>query len=82
LTVAKLNYRWGKQESFMVQNVLRGNYATPFRIFTAKNILDWRDVQHIEKKDGELSGFCGPRGEKRLEREEARELAEEEKWEV
>ena len=35
------------QERFLMVNTLRGNYEQPFAIFTAKNILGWRDTQDI-----------------------------------
>jgi len=35
------------QENFLTSNALRGNFEQPFAIFTAKNILGWRDRQEI-----------------------------------
>ncbi len=43
------------QCEILVTNGLRGTYATPFAIFTAKNILGWRDksdVEHSGKVEG------------------------------
>lgn len=42
------------QEHILVTNGLRGHYAQPFAIFTAKNILGWRDKKDVDFK-GNLS---------------------------
>lgn len=36
------------QETHLVQNTICGLYNSPFAIFTAKNILGWRDQQDIK----------------------------------
>jgi hypothetical protein len=36
------------QEHMLAINGLKGLYSTPFAIFTAKNILGWRDQQDIK----------------------------------
>lgn len=41
----------GLQEDILTQNALNGSYNASFAIFTAKNVLGWRDEQHI-KADG------------------------------
>lgn len=38
------------QENILVTNGLKGLYAAPFAIFTAKNILGWRDKLDITKR--------------------------------
>lgn len=42
------------QERILVQNGLKGGYHANFAIFTAKNVIGWRDKQDIEHtgKDG------------------------------
>lgn len=42
------------QERILVQNGLKGGYHASFAIFTAKNVLGWRDSQQLEHtgKDG------------------------------
>lgn len=42
------------QERILVQNGLKGGYHAAFAIFTAKNVLGWRDKQDMEHtgKDG------------------------------
>ncbi len=42
------------QEHILVTNGLHGNYNTAFAIFTAKNVIGWRDRQELEHtgKDG------------------------------
>lgn len=43
------------QENILIQNSLRGNYSASFAVFTAKNILGWRDGKEDNKKqDGIL----------------------------
>lgn len=42
------------QERILVTNALKNLYAQPFAVFTAKNILGWRD-----KTDTEISGKNG-----------------------
>lgn len=37
----------GLQQQFLVTNGLHGHYATAFAIFTAKNLIGWRDEQHL-----------------------------------
>ena len=36
------------QERFLVTNSLHGRYEKAFAIFTAKNILGWRDKKEID----------------------------------
>ncbi|MGD9382243.1 MAG: terminase small subunit [Candidatus Thorarchaeota archaeon] len=42
------------QEDILITNGLHGNYNTAFAIFTAKNVIGWRDKQELEHtgKDG------------------------------
>ena len=40
------------QERILVANALSGRYNATFSIFTAKNILEWRDRQEITGTDG------------------------------
>ena len=42
------------QERILIENGLKGGYQQAFAIFTAKNVLNWRDQQNIEHtgKDG------------------------------
>lgn len=42
------------QERILVQNALKGGYQPSFAIFTAKNVLKWRD-----KTDHEITGKDG-----------------------
>lgn len=37
------------QERFLVTHGLNGQYAAPFAIFTAKNILGWRDKTEVDQ---------------------------------
>lgn len=32
-----------RQRNILIQNSLRGNYASSFAVFTAKNLLGWKD---------------------------------------
>lgn len=32
-----------RQKNILIQNSLRGNYASSFAVFTAKNLLGWKD---------------------------------------
>lgn len=41
------------QERILVTNGLQGLYAQPFAVFTAKNILGWRDKNEISGPDGD-----------------------------
>lgn len=41
-------YAKGLQKEMLVANALRGLYQGAFSIFTAKNILGWRDQSHID----------------------------------
>ena len=43
-------YAKDKQREILVTNGLRGNYDSRFAIFTAKNIIGWRDRTEIEHK--------------------------------
>lgn len=36
------------QEANLVENALNGNYQSSFSIFTAKNVLGWKDEHHIK----------------------------------
>lgn len=36
------------QEKLLVTNALGGKYHAAFSIFTAKNVIGWRDEQHID----------------------------------
>ncbi len=36
------------QEAFLVEGGLAGAFETPFAIFTAKNVIGWRDKQEVE----------------------------------
>lgn len=38
------------QERILVENGLMGGYDKTFAIFTAKNLIDWRDKQEVEHK--------------------------------
>ncbi len=38
-----------RQANILIQNSLRGNYAATFAVFTAKNLLGWKDGR--ESKD-------------------------------
>ena len=40
------------QERILAANALSGRYNATFAIFTAKNILEWRDRQEITGADG------------------------------
>lgn len=40
------------QSNILIQNSLRGNYSSSFAVFTAKNLLGW--------KDGKEEGVSGP----------------------
>jgi len=39
------------QEDILIQNGLKGGYAPSFAIFTAKNILGWRDTKEVTEDD-------------------------------
>ena len=41
------------QERILVQNGLLGLYQGNFAIFTAKNVLGWRDKQEIKRSGGD-----------------------------
>ena len=48
------------QEYFLAINCLMGLYQQSFGIFTAKNILGWRDERHLDvKKKVDVSGKMG-----------------------
>lgn len=40
------------QEEFLVQNALKNLYAQPFAVFTAKNVLGWRDKSETDITSG------------------------------
>lgn len=40
------------QEATLIENALQGKYNPTFAIFTAKNILGWRDRQELTGADG------------------------------
>lgn len=42
------------QGNILLQNSLRGNYASSFAIFTAKNLLGWKDSKEDHRLDGPL----------------------------
>ena len=41
-----------RQGNILIQNSLRGNYASSFAIFTAKNLLGWNDSKEAQKTEG------------------------------
>ncbi len=41
-----------RQKNILIQNSLRGNYAASFAVFTAKNLLGWKD----EKDEATATG--------------------------
>ena len=42
-----------RQGNILLQNSLRGNYASSFAVFTAKNLLGWRDGKSSASTLGE-----------------------------
>lgn len=42
------------QSNILLQNSLRGNYAASFAIFTAKNLLGWKDSKEETHAEGPL----------------------------
>lgn len=42
------------QGNILLQNSLRGNYASSFAIFTAKNLLGWRESKEEVRPEGPL----------------------------
>jgi hypothetical protein len=51
------------QEKHLVDNALNGNYNSTFAIFTAKNILRWRDKHEIANSGGiniNIKSFAQP----------------------
>jgi len=54
-----LAYKKAKQlqKNFLVQNMLNGKFSAPGSIFTAKNVLGWRDKQDITSDDKEIKGM-------------------------
>lgn len=45
------------QKEFLVENGLKNLYAQPFAIFTAKNILGWRDLHDIDLGKGSVDAI-------------------------
>lgn len=43
------------QERYLTTNGLKGIISQPFAIFTAKNVLGWKDKQEITNPDGSLA---------------------------
>lgn len=43
-----------QQGNILIQNSLRGNYAASFAMFTAKNLLGWRDNKDIGDGGGQV----------------------------
>ena len=41
-----------RQGNILVQNSLRGNYASSFAVFTAKNLLGWKDGKDVPETTG------------------------------
>lgn len=42
------------QSNILIQNSLRGNYSASFAVFTAKNLLGWRDSKEDPSSAGPL----------------------------
>ncbi len=42
------------QSNILIQNSLRGNYSASFAVFTAKNLLGWRDGKEDASSSGPL----------------------------
>jgi len=42
------------QSNILIQNSLRGNYSASFAVFTAKNLLGWKDGKETETFSGPL----------------------------
>ncbi len=42
------------QSNILIQNSLRGNYSSSFAVFTAKNLLGWRDGKEESSAAGPL----------------------------
>ena len=41
-----------RQEALLIEGGISGNYNTAFAIFTAKNLIGWRDKQEVTGADG------------------------------
>ena len=41
-----------RQGNILIQNSLRGNYASSFAVFTAKNLLGWKDGKDAPENAG------------------------------
>lgn len=52
------------QGNILLQNSLRGNYASSFAIFTAKNLLGWRDGKEETRVEGPLRVYWDGKEEK------------------
>jgi hypothetical protein len=63
------------QEHYLVTNGLRGNYDRTFSIFFAKNVLGWKDVQHVVEQPIGYGDVEKPPKPKTVE--QARQMAEE-----
>lgn len=42
------------QSNILIQNSLRGNYSASFAVFTAKNLLGWKDGKDLPETPGAL----------------------------
>lgn len=65
------------QEHYLVTNGLRGNFDKTFSIFFAKNVLGWKDVQHVEQNSTVSYNDLESDTPKASSPEEARKMAEE-----
>lgn len=44
-----------RQANILIQNSLRGNYAASFAMFTAKNLLGWKDGKDVTQVSDPIS---------------------------
>ena len=54
-----------RQKDILIQNSLRGNYASSFAVFTAKNLLGWKDEKEAVEATGPVMIEWGNSDEKR-----------------
>ncbi len=55
------------QENFLVVNAMKGLIHPSFSIFTAKNILNWREKQEVEMNENHVITFLPEDLESRIE---------------
>lgn len=53
-----------RQKNILIQNSLRGNYASSFAVFTAKNLLGWKDGKEEAEPMGPVTIEWGDEDEK------------------